>query len=263
MKITSVDAQTWSARFAGEVRPAWAPGTTWTGRSTTLYIVTTDEGITGYGAGAGQPAYVRERVGASAGRPGPFAIERLTDTIRNCGGPWLNHPIPWGLELALWDVVGKAAGQPLYRLWGAYTDRIKAYASCCEVRSPAPRAPRTRLRFRERGYRAIKLRLHAWTVKEDVAQVEAVRRGRGRHHGDHGGRQPGPDAGHTAATEGPVWSYERALAHLPRAGRPRRDLGGGAARALRLRRPCAGWPRRATCPSPAARTMPACTSSAC
>ena len=46
----------------GEVRPAWAPGTTWTGRSTTLYVVTTDEGITGYGAGAGQPSYVRERV---------------------------------------------------------------------------------------------------------------------------------------------------------------------------------------------------------
>jgi L-alanine-DL-glutamate epimerase-like enolase superfamily enzyme len=62
VKITSVDAQTWGARFAGEVKPAWAPGTTWTGRSTTLYVVTTDEGITGHGAGAGQPAYVRERV---------------------------------------------------------------------------------------------------------------------------------------------------------------------------------------------------------
>ena len=73
------------------------------------------------------------------------------------------------------DVVGKAAGQPLYRLWGGYTDRIKAYASCCEVRSGAARAEDA-LAFRERGYRAVKLRLHAWTVKEDVAQVEAVRR---------------------------------------------------------------------------------------
>ena len=146
VKITSVDAQTWSARFAGEVQPAWAPGTTWTGRSTTLYIVTTDEGITGYGAGAGQPAYVRERVAPRLVGQDPFAIERHTDTIRNLGGPWLNHPIPWGLELALWDVVGKAAGQPLYRLWGGYTDRIKAYASCCEV-ARAPRAPRTRSPF--------------------------------------------------------------------------------------------------------------------
>ena len=47
MKITSVDAEIWSARFGGDVRPAWAPGTTWTGRSTTLYVVTTDQGITG------------------------------------------------------------------------------------------------------------------------------------------------------------------------------------------------------------------------
>ena len=210
MKITSVDAQIWRSRFAGEVQPAWAPGTTWTGRSTTLYIVTTDEGITGYGAGAGQPAYVRERVAPRLVGQDPFAVERHTETIRNLGGPWLNHPIPWGLELALWDVVGKAAGQPLYRLWGGYTDRIKAYASCCEVRSGAARAEDA-LAFRERGYRAVKLRLHAWTVKEDVAQVEAVRRAVGDTMEIMVDANQAQTPGTPHLTEGPVWSYERAL----------------------------------------------------
>ena len=210
MKITSVDAQTWGARFTGEVQPAWAPGTTWTGRSTTLYVVTTDEGITGYGAGAGQPAYVRERVAPRLVGQDPFAIEHHTETIRNLGGPWLNHPIPWGLELALWDVVGKAAGQPLSRLWGGYTDRIKAYASCCEVRSGAARAEDA-LAFRERGYRAVKLRLHAWTVKEDVAQVEAVRRAVGDTMEIMVDANQAQTPGTPHLTEGPVWSYERAL----------------------------------------------------
>ena len=33
------------------------------------------------------------------------------------------------LDIALWDVVGKAAGLPLYELWGAVTDRVPAYGS--------------------------------------------------------------------------------------------------------------------------------------
>ena len=33
------------------------------------------------------------------------------------------------LDIALWDIAGKAAGLPLYKLWGAVTDRVAAYGS--------------------------------------------------------------------------------------------------------------------------------------
>ena len=33
------------------------------------------------------------------------------------------------LDIALWDLVGKVAGQPLFRMWGAATDRVEAYGS--------------------------------------------------------------------------------------------------------------------------------------
>src|SRR5262249_17972732 len=33
------------------------------------------------------------------------------------------------LDIGLWDIAGKMAGQPLYKLWGAYTDRAEAYGS--------------------------------------------------------------------------------------------------------------------------------------
>ena len=130
------------------------------------------------------------------------------ETIRNLGGPSLNHPIPWGLELALWDVVGKAAGQPLYRLWGGYTDRIKAYASCCEVRSGAARAEDA-LAFAS-GAIAVELRLHAWTVRM-VAQVEAVRRAVSDTMEIMVDANQAQTPGTPHLTEGPVWSYERAL----------------------------------------------------
>ena len=33
------------------------------------------------------------------------------------------------LDIGLWDLAGKVAGQPLYRMWGAATDRVEAYGS--------------------------------------------------------------------------------------------------------------------------------------
>ena len=79
----------------------------------------------------------------------------------------------WGLETAIWDLIGKACGQPLYKLWGGYTDRIRGYASTIEVGTPEERAQDT-LGFIEEGFRAIKLRLHNDTLAEDIALAKAV-----------------------------------------------------------------------------------------
>jgi L-alanine-DL-glutamate epimerase-like enolase superfamily enzyme len=34
-----------------------------------------------------------------------------------------------GVDIALWDIIGQAVQTPLYRLWGAYRERVQAYAS--------------------------------------------------------------------------------------------------------------------------------------
>lgn len=211
MKITAIDAQVWGTRFPGEAHPAWAPGVVYRDWRTTVFEVRTDEGITGIGAGVGTPAYVHDVVGPRLVGQDPFAIERHTDTLRTLGGPWLNHPIVWGIEVALWDLVGKAAGLPLYRLWGGHADRLRAYASCIEVRAPEQRAEDA-LRYLDQGYRAIKLRIHAWTMKEDIAQVEAVRRAVGDRMEIMVDANQAQTPGTPRKADGPVWSYERALA---------------------------------------------------
>src|SRR5262249_37254090 len=58
MKITAVEAVVWRIPFAGEVRPAWSPGTSWREKVTTVYRVQTDAGLTGIGAGQGAPQLV-------------------------------------------------------------------------------------------------------------------------------------------------------------------------------------------------------------
>jgi L-alanine-DL-glutamate epimerase-like enolase superfamily enzyme len=80
------------------------------------------------------------------------------------------------LEIGLWDLIGKALEQPLYRLWGAAQSKVPAYAATVHFgKSPQERAEDA-LAFYERGFRAIKLRLHHMDPAEDLKLVEAVMR---------------------------------------------------------------------------------------
>jgi D-galactarolactone cycloisomerase len=211
VKITAVEAEVWRIPFPGAVHPAWAPGTVWRDKATTVYRVRTDAGLSGIGAGQGAPQLVRERVGPRLVGQDPFAIERIFRVVVNWGGGAAAVPVACGIEMALWDLVGKAAGLPLYKLWGLCTDRVRAYASLVEVRSPERRAEDA-LRFLDLGYRAIKLRLHAPTMKEDVAQVEAVRAAVGDRLAIMVDANQAQEPGTPGSEDDLVWGYERALA---------------------------------------------------
>ncbi len=211
MKITAVEAEIWRIPFAGEVRPAWSPGTVWREKSTTVYRVTTDAGLTGIGAGQGSPQVVRDRISPKLAGLDPFAIEKIFRTVVNWGGGAAGVPIACGIEMALWDLIGKAANLPLYRLWGIDKDRVRAYASLVEQRSPEQRAEDA-LRFLELGYRAIKLRLHAPTMREDIAQVEAVRLAVGDRMEIMVDANQAQEPGTPGSENDLVWGYERALA---------------------------------------------------
>src|SRR6266545_1854680 len=190
--------------LAEPLRPAWAPGSIWTRRDAVLVKLTTDDGIVGWGApGYGESAALENWVKPRLLGADPFELEQHARIFRNADGCW-------GVEIALWDLIGKACGQPLYRLWGGHKDRVPGYASCVELRSGARRAEDAQARQAE-GWRAMKLRLHDWTVAADVAQVEGVRQAMADDFvllvDANQAQQPGtpqPDAG-------PVWRYERAL----------------------------------------------------
>ena len=49
---------------------------------------------------------------------------------------------PWTAEVAVWDLVGKALGQPLWKLLGGRIERLLAYASSGELVEPEERARR-------------------------------------------------------------------------------------------------------------------------
>lgn len=205
MRITDIETIVLAGpTLPSPMHPAWAPGNASQRWGGALVKVHTDAGITGVGS----PGYAPSGILDTWVKPqllgkDPFAIEQHARTLRMARGCF-------GIEIALWDIIGKACGQPLYKLWGGYADRVPAYASFVEVRKPEQRAEDA-LQARAKGYRAVKLRLHDWTMKEDIAQVEAVRAAVGDDMvilvDANQAQQPGTP--HLAP--GPVWSEQRAL----------------------------------------------------
>ncbi|MEU7814449.1 mandelate racemase/muconate lactonizing enzyme family protein [Pseudonocardia sp. NPDC049154] len=80
-----------------------------------------------------------------------------------------------GIDMALWDLRGKAVGWPLYRLLGGAARPVPAYAGGVALGWSEPEALLDQVRpLVERGYRAVKLRIGEGP-RSDLARVAAVR----------------------------------------------------------------------------------------
>jgi len=92
------------------------------------------------------------------------------------GGAALAHS---GIDMALWDIRGKAANLPLYKLLGGSARRIPAYAGGIALGYQEPESLADEARsYVEQGYKAVKLRLGD-TVNNDIARVRKVRQALG------------------------------------------------------------------------------------
>jgi mandelate racemase len=81
-----------------------------------------------------------------------------------------------GFDIACWDALAVAAGQPLVRLLGGEPCRVPAYNSCGLGLMPTDALADEAEKLLERGFRALKLRLGYPTLAEDLAAVHAVKR---------------------------------------------------------------------------------------
>jgi L-rhamnonate dehydratase len=85
------------------------------------------------------------------------------------------------VDIALWDIAGKALGLPVCKLLGArYRDRVKAYASTL-FRSSADEMKRAVEGYLEHGFQAIKFGWGTFgaNLKADLALVQAAREAAG------------------------------------------------------------------------------------
>ncbi|GEL76510.1 mandelate racemase/muconate lactonizing enzyme family protein [Tenuibacillus multivorans] len=169
MKITSIEVKQYVKELDPPFKAAWDPKPRKKFASTLVYVHT-DEGITGVGSGdlmTGFEGHEHLFIGQD-----PFAIERHSQVLDNID---FHYGRCWPLDIALWDLIGKATGQPVYKLLGAKSNKINAYASTGEIVTPDVRAERAK-QFVEDGYKAMKIRFHHEDVRDDISVVEEVRK---------------------------------------------------------------------------------------
>ncbi|TDJ15436.1 MAG: mandelate racemase/muconate lactonizing enzyme family protein [Gammaproteobacteria bacterium] len=167
MKIATVEAIPLEIPFSHGGKPFGWGGQAWTRLSILLVRVETENGLVGYGE-AFSYACRRAVQAAVEDMIAPLAIgcdagdivalnQRLQRELHLQGRHGLTIFALSGLDIALWDIAGKAAGLPLHRLLGAAGGKLlPGYASLYRYRDAEIVAERCQAATRQ-GYRWIKL----------------------------------------------------------------------------------------------------------
>lgn len=192
MKITRVKATALAVPFK-------ETHVTWTGKynakSTLLIQIFTDEGLVGLGEAPGIPLpemvqmVVREFEEFLIGKD-PFQITRFHQDALNSQPKAGLVAMTWnrfrnvannalgGIDIALWDLVGKATGQPLYRLLGGSlqecVDMFAWIHRKAEVEMIADA-----LRFQQQGFRVFYLKI-GLGAEQDMHDLAALREALGK-----------------------------------------------------------------------------------
>jgi L-alanine-DL-glutamate epimerase-like enolase superfamily enzyme len=168
VKIASIETRSYRYPLDPPFRPAWDPVPR-TYQDATIVVVRSEDGIEGYASGDGVPdRALLERLLVGTDAADASRVHGILETVD------LHHGRNWTLEIAIWDLVGRAHGEPLWRLLGGSTGRIGAYASTGELVDAEERVQRCRA-LRDAGVRAVKIRLHSRDWRLDLPVIEAVR----------------------------------------------------------------------------------------
>ena len=161
------------------------------GRYLLFIQVETDEGITGLGERItgntysdrlgdlqSQISLINELAGMFVVGENPFNIERIWDQMYSARHDFRHPslqatPVLSGIEIALWDIVGKATNQPIYNLLGGmYHEKLRAYAYMPEggFRENPERAGEIAVQLLEEGNTACKLDPFTplWPIPRDI-----------------------------------------------------------------------------------------------
>ena len=140
-----------------------------------LVLVDTDEGITGVGIG---PAIDVDSVFAAIEGEDPRATTALYDRMLRYTFKAGHAGVVFGtigaLDMALWDIKAKAAGQPLWRLLGGRDRTLLAYGSGLDIALSEAELVAVYRAYAERGIRAAKLK-GGLDVASDIARLNLVR----------------------------------------------------------------------------------------
>jgi D-galactarolactone cycloisomerase len=150
----------------------------------TLIVVYTDQGITGWGSSFTNDLLVEGAlrilepllIGENALEPERVTEKLHANTFWMGRGGSVTHAIS-GINIALWDILGKATGQPVSRLLGGrYRERVLPYASLL-MQEPQPLAAHLHA-VQAQGFRAFKIGWGPFGRRSNLLDEQIVRAAR-------------------------------------------------------------------------------------
>lgn len=200
MRITDIKVHLISAKLKQEF---WMSLEPYTAASEIVVQVYTDTGIVGIGEIHGRPMDTIADIIVRAFKPAllsqdPMEHERLYQLMfsytvsrkwagfsRASGQPHFGGGLRpqmmaalAGIDIALWDIKGKALGQPVYKLLGAFSNQAPCYASGGYYPPEGPGVEMVAAEmagYARLGYPAVKMKVGGVSIAEDVQRVNAVR----------------------------------------------------------------------------------------
>lgn len=191
MKITEVEVFLLTA--PDEARPHWVSHFVVPTANDMLVRLRTDEGLEGFGLASSNThldaaarmfgdGYAELIVGADA-----LAPEQLYEKLFALSWERRAHEKGWSraslvlasaaVDIAVWDLLGKASHQPLHRLFGGHRQEAPCYVTCAYYREGKDLAElRDEMQMlKSQGHRAFKAKIGGLPLKQDMARLEVIR----------------------------------------------------------------------------------------
>lgn len=174
-------------------RPHWVSNFIVPTANEVLVRLKTSDGIEGFGLATSYTSaepildVFRSGIGDLIVGENPLAPERLYKKLFSLTSQRLAHEKGWGREalvrissavdIACWDIMGKAAGLPLYQLFGGYRDTVPYYVTCAYYRDGKDDAElRAEIeKLKAEGHTGFKAKVGGLSLAEDIARMEIVR----------------------------------------------------------------------------------------
>nr|WP_255663965.1 mandelate racemase/muconate lactonizing enzyme family protein [Nitratireductor sp. B36] len=162
-------------------------GWLYTTRNTCLVEIETDDGVVGwgecYGPSAVARSFIETQLGSQIIGRDPFDVEviweHLYNRIKDYGQTGMAIAAISGIDIALWDIIGKVCGKPVHKLiGGAFRTQVQAYATglyFIDMDKVIEESVEEAEKFVAEGFRAIKMKIGLGSHKKDIQRVAAVR----------------------------------------------------------------------------------------
>lgn len=156
-------------------------------RGSCIVEVETTDGIVGwgecYGPSAVAKAYIETQFGPRIIGRDAFDVEviweDLYNRIKDYGGKGMAASALSGIDIALWDIIGKATGRPIHKLiGGAHRSEVTCYATglyFIDMDRLVEEAVEEARGYVDEGFTAVKMKIGLGDPKLDIRRVAAVR----------------------------------------------------------------------------------------